>query len=395
MNKIHIKKGKEKILRLHHPWVFSGAVFKTDGNPENGEIVKVLDYNSDFIGYGYYNNNSQMIVRLLEWDESVMINDDWWNNKVTQSINRRASLLKSDKTTAFRLINAEADLLPGLIVDKYGDYIVMQVLTAGIEKIKDSLADKIYAILKPEGIYERSDADVRKIEGLSVRCGLLKGSEPPDLIEIKENGYLFKVNIKEGQKTGFFIDQRDNRQEAAAYAQGKNVLDCFCHTGGFAVYALKNGAANVTVIDSSNNALDLVEENYRINNLPCNEGSIICGDVFLILRKLRDENKKFDMIILDPPKLAPSRSYLDKALRAYKDINLLAMKLLNPDGILVTFSCSGGVTLDAFKQAVAWASVDAEREIQIVKTLSHAQDHPIRMSFPESEYLKGLICKVL
>lgn len=395
MNSIIIREGKEKPIRLHHPWIFANAIAKINGKPNKGEVVEVKDSNGNFLARGFYNPFSQICLRLLEWNESVLIDNEWFIQKLTASIDRRKNIFKFYKTNAVRLVNAESDMIPGLIVDQYNEFLAVQFLTAGIDRLKLDICEILKTIIHPKGIYERSDADVRKLENLPATKGILLGEKPPEEIEIIENGYRFIVNIKEGQKTGFFLDQRENRNILSYYAWEKDVLDCFCYTGGFSIYSLKSGAKSVESIDSSSKALNILKKNIQGNKLQNLNYKLIEGDVFQILRNYRDDERKFDMVILDPPKLAPAKQFLNKAMRAYKDINLLAMKVLSPGGILATFSCSGGVSLEDFKKVIGWASIDAKKEVQIIRTLSQAEDHPIRISYPESEYLKGLICRVV
>ncbi len=357
-------------------------------------MSEVEDSDNNFIAYGYYNSKSQISVRLLEWDEKTAIDDDWWREKLDASIARRERLISNSGTDSYRLVYSESDMLPGLIVDRYGEYIVIQILSSGIERVKDIIVSHLEKSLSPTGIYERSDVDVRKLEGLGQHKGLLAGSEPPEYITINENNHQFKVNIKSGQKTGFYLDQRDNRQAAAEFANGRDILDCFCHSGAFSVYALANGAKSATLLDSSAASLAIANENIKLNKLD-QPVEYICGDVFNTLRQMKDDGRKFDMIILDPPKFAPTKNDLKKALSAYKDINMSAMNILNPNGILATFSCSGAVDSQTLQTVLFWASTDAGKEIQVIRKLSQGIDHPVRVSFPESEYLKGYICRVM
>lgn len=395
MPSIYLRPGKEKPVKHHHPWIFSGAIEKVEGNLVPGSVVEVKDSKGNFLTRGYYNAHSQIAVRLLEWQESTVIEEAWWRRKVEQAIRHRQHLLNQTDTNAFRLVNAEADLLPGLIVDKYGDFIIVQFLTAGIDKVKEILVDEINNLLKPAGIYERSDVSVRNFEGLSQIKGTLKGESPPNLLEIKENGFRFLINVQNGQKTGFYLDQRANRKIVARFTTNKNVLDCFAYTGSFGVYAKAASAESVISIDSSAQSLELLNRNYELNGFSLPENQVIRGDVFTTLRQFQETGRLFDLVILDPPKFAPTKTYIPKAQRAYKDLNLLAMKILRPDGLVATFSCSGAVSKKLFQQIVTWAAKDAEKEVQILHRLSQGTDHPVRLSFPESEYLKGLICKVL
>ncbi len=393
MNFVALKPGKEKPARHHHPWIFSGAITKVDGAPEPGDVVAIQDAAGEFLAWGYYNPHSQIAVRLLEWEKSAAIDDEWWRKKLAAAVARRGQLFDRSDTDAFRLVHAEADFLPGLIVDKYGGFLVLQSQTAGCDRIKPIIAAALNEILKPAGIYERGDVTARKLEGLQHANGLLLGIPPPDLLEIKENGLRFLVNLQHGQKTGFYLDQRENRQRVARFAKNKTVLDAFAYSGGFGISTLAGGAAAVLSIDSSPAALELLKKNYEINGF--SQSEFLQGDVFEILRKFHKENRSFEMIILDPPKLAPTKAQAERAQRAYKDLNLRAMKLLAPEGILATFSCSSGVTAEAFQQIVFWAAIDAGREVQILERLSQGEDHPVRLGFPESNYLKGLICRIL
>lgn len=395
MSIIRLKPGRQKLARKHHPWVFSGAIAAVEGKPQPGDVVTVQDANGMFVAHGYYNRKSQIAVRLLDWDESQVIDEAWWRARIKEAVGRRNTLLEQVETDAYRLVHAEADFLPGLIVDKYADFVVVQALTAGVERVKAIIVDELVSLVQPAGIYERSDPSVREMEGLAPAAATRFGEAPPDTVEIKENNLRFLVDLKAGQKTGFFLDQRENRKVAAGLVEGRHVLDCFCYTGGFSVYARAAGAASVTSADTSESALVLLRKNFEINEIPFEESDLVKDDVSHLLRHYRDTGRKFDLVILDPPKLAPNKVHLEKAQRAYKDMNLLAMKILNPNGILLTFSCSGAVTPERFQQVVAWATVDAGREVQITGHLSQAPDHPIRLSFPESHYLKGLVCRVI
>ncbi len=393
MNEVFLKKGKEKAVLQRHPWVFSGAVERVKGNPENGEIVKTLDSKGVFLAYGFYNDQSRVAVRLLEWDDAVFIDEKWLRGRIATAVNNRKKLF-NEETNTYRLIFSEADFLPGLIVDHYADHLSVQILTSGMEKVKEIWIDELQKLLQPKSIFDRSDATSRAHEGLDASFGLLYGNNPPDFVEVKENGIRYEVSIAEGQKSGFYCDQRDNRKLVAAHASGKKVLDCFAYTGGFSLNCLQNGAGSVTSVDSSALAMETLQKNVRLNNFDAKRSIAIQSDVNKQLRKFREEEEKFDLIILDPPKYAPSRSALDRASRAYKDLNRLAMLLLNKGGLLATFSCSGAMDMPTFKQILAWAALDAGKEVQFISQLSQPEDHPIRSSFPEGEYLKGVICRV-
>jgi 23S rRNA (cytosine1962-C5)-methyltransferase len=395
MPEIILKPGREKSVRQHHPWIFSGAIGHESEPPERGGIVHVLDSKGSFLAYGYYNSRSQIRIRILDWHKNAVLGRAWWHEKLKAAIVRRAHMLEGPRTNSCRLVYGESDFLPGLIVDKYADYIVIQILTAGIERVRETIVTELFDLLKPKGIYERSDTETRALEGLKIRTGMVAGDDPPDEIIIKENNRKFKVNIITGQKSGYYLDQRDNRQVVASYAKGLNILDCFCYSGGFSVYALGGFAKSATLLDSSAQSLALARENITINDFSESQVAAIEGDVFKVLREFRDSHRLYDMVILDPPKFAPTKADLKKALAGYKDINMLGMNVLNPGGILATFSCSGAVDLQTLQTVLFWAATDTGRDVQILRTLSQGEDHPRLATFPESEYLKGLICRVV
>ena len=389
-----LKKGKEKAVLHRHPWVFSGAIERVKGNAENGDVVRLLDAKGAFMAYGFYNDQSRVALRLLEWDETVEVNESWFREKVAVAVASRSNLLADGTTNTCRLIFSESDYLPGLIVDKYADHLSVQVLTSGMEKMMPVIIDELQRLLKPESIFDKSDASSRDHEGLETENIVLAGNHPPTRVEVKENGVIYNINIAEGQKSGFYCDQRDNRKITAAYAKGKKVLDCFSYTGGFTLNCLKNGATSVTAVDSSVLAIDTLKENIILNKIDPAKVTTIPSDVNKQLRKFRDDGEMFDIVILDPPKYAPSRSALDKASRAYKDLNRLGMLLLNNGGLLATFSCSGAMNMETFKQVIAWAALDAGKQVQFIHQFCQPEDHPVRASFPEGEYLKGLLCRV-
>jgi 23S rRNA (cytosine1962-C5)-methyltransferase len=389
-----LKKGKEKAVLHRHPWVFSGAIEQVKGKPQNGDIVRLLDGKGAFMAYGFYNNQSRVALRLLEWDENVTVDEQWFRDKVAVAVASRGTLLADGITNTCRLIFSESDYLPGLIVDKYADHLAVQVLTSGIEKVLPVIIDELNRLLKPESIFDKSDASSRSHEGLQTENIVLSGNPPPERVEVKENGIIYNINIAEGQKSGFYCDQRDNRKIVASYAKGKKVLDCFCYTGGFTLNSLQNGASSVTAVDSSVPAIETLKENIVLNKFDPAKVTAIPSDVNKQVRKFREDGELFDIIILDPPKYAPSRSALDKASRAYKDLNRLGMLLLNKGGLLATFSCSGAMDMETFKQVIAWAALDAGKQVQFIHQFCQPEDHPIRASFPEGEYLKGLLCRV-
>ncbi len=390
-----LKKGKEKAVLQRHPWLFSGAIDRVKGNPANGQIVKLLNDKGDFMAYGFYNSQSRVALRLLEWDETVEINEDWFRRKVAVAVKSRYSILANGKTNTCRLIFSEADYLPGLIVDKYADYLAVQILTTGIENVLPVIIDELEKLLRPKGIFDKSDASSRAHEGLETINQVLWGEHPPEIVQVLENSISYGINIAEGQKSGFYCDQRDNRLIAAHHARGKKVLDCFSYTGGFTLNCMQSGAAAVTSVDSSALAIETLKRNIEINHLEASKHIAVQSDVNKQLRALREQGEKFDLVILDPPKYAPSRSALEKASRAYKDLNRMAMLLLNNGGLLATFSCSGAMDIDTFKQVLAWAALDAGKEVQFIYQFCQPEDHPVRASFPEGEYLKGLLCRVL
>ncbi|MDQ8006519.1 MAG: class I SAM-dependent rRNA methyltransferase [Pedobacter sp.] len=395
MVEIKLKKGKEKAIYQRHPWVFSGALDKVKGKPENGDVVRLVDASGDFLAYGYYNDQSRVAVRLIEWNEETTIDEAWYEQKIKTAIAGRAHLLADRKTTAARLIFSEADFLPGLIVDRYADFLSVQILSSGIEKAKDVIIDVLVRLLQPKGIFDRSDATARTHEGITAENGLLWGETPEEFIEVKENGIKYHINIAEGQKSGFYCDQRDNRSILASYTKGRSVLDCFSYSGGFSLNAFAQGAAEVTSVDSSALAIETLKQNIDLNKFDVSKHSAIQSDVNKQLRQFNDEGKKFDVVVLDPPKYAPSRSALDRAARAYKDLNRRGLLLLESGGLLATFSCSGAVDIETFKQIIAWAALDAGKEVQIIKQFCQPEDHPVRLSFPEGEYLKGLLLRVV
>lgn len=393
MHKIILHSGKEKLPKNHHPWVFSGAIKAINGSPESGEVVALHASNGEFIAFGHFNANSRIRVRLLDWDKSVVIDENWYRDKIKRAISLRKEIMVGDSTDIYRLIYSEADFLPGLIVDIFGKYAVLQSLSAGMDRVKQSIAEILMEECDISGVYEKSDGDGRKMEKLAVCSGVLAGDEAPHQLEVQENGYRFRVGLS-GQKTGFYTDQRLNRQIAAGYAKDKNILDLCCYTGAFSVYAMKNGACSITLCDVSKEALENAKQNLKLNEIDENKCRFIKGDGFQLLRELADKNEQYEMIILDPPKFVSHPKDLKRGLRGYKDINLNAMRVLKAGGILVTFSCSGAVKMDDLKQAVTFAAKDLGREVRILRQLHQSEDHPIRVSVSETEYLKGLVCVV-
>lgn len=393
MGAIILNHSREKSLLRRHPWVFSEAIKHIDGNPGPGETVDVLAANGTFLGRGAYSPDSQITVRIWTFDPAEEINAAFFRKRVEQAVKIRKPLV-SGVSTGCRLISTESDGLPGLIVDRYGDYVICQFLSRGTEFWKKDIVKAVSDLTSPLGIYERSDVDVRAKEGMPSITGVLQGAEPPDLIEIEEGPCRFLVDVKRGHKTGFYLDQRDNRASVAEFAYGTELLNCFSYTGGFGVAALRGGAARVTNVDSSADVLELARKNVELNGLDASKVENLEGDVFHVLRKYRDSRRQFDIIVLDPPKFVASRNQLEQGSRGYKDINLLAIKLLRPGGYLFTFSCSGLMSAELFQKIVSDAALDAGREAQILKRLGQAPDHPTSLNFPEGSYLKGLMCLV-
>jgi len=391
---IALKPGREKSLRRRHPWVFEGAIAQVKGDPQSGETVAVVAADGTPLGWGSFSPRSQIRVRMWNFDLQETVDAAWIEQRLQRAIAARTSLLDATHT-ACRLVAAESDGLPGVIVDRYGDTLVCQFLATGAEFWRSTLVEHLQGMFPGLNIYERSDVDVRSKERLPLRSGVVAGQQPPDLIPIEEGGLRFSVDVSRGHKTGFYLDQRENRAIARHYAAGQDVLNCFSYTGGFSVAALAGGAAHVLNVDSSAAALALSEKNHELNGVEGDRVTHQEGDVFQVLRQLHQEQRQFDLIILDPPKFVESQSSLNRAARGYKDINRLAFLLLRPGGVLLTFSCSGLMPVDLFQKIVADAALDAHREAQIVQRLSQAADHPVLLSFPESFYLKGFVCRVL
>lgn len=389
-----LKPGREKSVNNRHPWIFSGAINRVEGKPANGDVVDVWNSKARFVARGIYNEKSQIQVRLLTWNPNDMINEDFWRRRIRRAVAGRQALLDAPDTDAFRLVYAEADGVPGFIADRYGAWVVVQFLSLAAERYRQAILDALIDLIAPQGIYERSEGEGREKEGLVSVTGSIWGEVPPDIIEILENGHTFLVDIKLGQKTGFFLDQRENRLKVSKYFANKEILNAFAYTGGFAVYAAYAGAKRIMNVDTSERALQMAERNIRRNGFGDREDVYAVADAFEIMRAYRDNNWKFDVVILDPPKFAQSKRQVEKATQGYKDINLLGMKLLKPGGILISFSCSGSVSADLFQKVLFGAAVDAGRHVQIIERLSQSSDHPVLLTYPESEYLKGLICRV-
>ncbi len=390
-----LKRSRAKPVLQRHPWVFSGAIQRVEGDAEDGDVVDVRDAGGNWLARGTLNRRSQIAVRLLTWRQDEPVDPAFWQRRLERAIAARQALAGDLTTTAYRLVHAESDYLPGLIVDRYGEWLVVQFLTLGVERWKELLVDSLVGLADGvRGVYERSDVDVRAKEGLPQRTGPLWGEEPPELVEVLENGHRFLVDVRQGHKTGFYLDQRENHARLPAFCDGAEVLDVFAYTGGFGVYAMGGGAFQVTLVESSAPALDLARRNLVLNGLGRRGAEYVEGDVFSVLRGYRAQGRRFDVAVLDPPKFAHSERDVERAARAYKDVNLLAFRLLRPGGVLFTFSCSGAVSADLFQKIVFGAAVDAERDAQIVGYLAQGADHPVALTFPQGAYLKGLICRL-
>ena len=389
MHKLILKPGREKSLKRRHPWIFSGGIDHIEGDPQAGDTVTVHAADGAALAVAAYSPQSQIRARV--WDWTVHDIDAAF---ITQRITRAAAsrgALTMGVTDGLRLVHGESDGLPGIVADRYSDTVVVQLLSTGAERWRDMIADALAGLSGVVRVIERSDADVRALEGLESRSGLLRGAVADGPLIVSEHGLRFSVDAEHGHKTGFYLDQRDNRLAMRNMARGKTVLDCFCYTGGFALNAMAGGAAAVMAIDSSGPALQAARANADLNQL--NSVEWLEADVFKTLRAFRDAGRTFDLIVLDPPKLAPTAAHAEKAARAYKDINLLGFKLLNPGGMLMTYSCSGGISPDLYQKIVAGAALDAGVDARIERWLHGAADHPVALNFPEGEYLKGLVCR--
>ena len=391
MKSLHLRAGREKSVKRRHPWIFSGAIERADGEPANGETVLVKDAGGQPLAVAAWSPLSQIRARIWSFDSSVRVDEDFFRTRMRQAVALRASLPAFHHSNALRLVHGESDGLPGLIVDRYADVLVAQFLSAGAEQWREAILDALAAETGCEAIFERSDAEVRALEGLQARVGFARGNREAKRCPIVEHGLHFRVDVEAGQKTGFFLDQRENRQRIRALAQGREVLDAFCYTGGFSLAALAGGARHVTAVESSAPALEVAKENVHANSMDSSRVSFEQADVFAYQRLLRDRGSSFGLVILDPPKFAPTAAQVKNAARAYKDINLLAFKLLKPGGLLATFSCSGGVSAELFQSIVAGAAADAGVDAKIIERFGPAADHPVALSFPEGDYLKGLL----
>ncbi|MBS1144252.1 MAG: SAM-dependent methyltransferase / rRNA m(5)C962 methyltransferase [Proteobacteria bacterium] len=384
--------GKERSAFKHHPWLFAGSVGRLEGRARPGDTVEVLADNLRPLGRAAYSPKSQIRVRFWTFDTEESIDDAFFKRRIAAAVALRQALPELRGQQGLRLIHAESDGLPGVIADQYGDTVVVQLTSAGADKWRNAIVAGLVKATGCARIYERSDSDVRGLEGLGPTTGWLYGEPPATPLSIDENGVRLAIDIAGGHKTGFYLDQRENRALLGQLSAGKDVLNCFCYTGGFSLQALAGGAASVLSIDSSGPALAQAAANLALNpQLPAERAEWLEADVFQALRDFRKAGRQFDLIVLDPPKFAPSAAHAERAAKAYRDINILGFRLLRPGGLLMTYSCSGGVGLEMFQKIVADSALDAGRHARIVRRLAGAADHPVALNFSEGEYLKGLL----
>ncbi len=386
---IILYKGRERSLLRGHPWIFDGAIADVIGEPSSGETVEVFSEDGQWLARAAFSPASKLQARVWTFNRDERIDQSFFDKRVRMAFAYREKLAISSTTNSYRIIHGEADGLPGCVVDRYGPFLVCQFLCAGTEANKKMIVNSLFLIPGVSGVYERSDTDARARDGLEPRCGLICGQEPPDLFEVHENGVVYFADLKNGQKTGFYLDQRDNRA-SMPFCSDAEVLNCFCYTGGFGLRAAKEGASHVTQLDISAPALEHARVNAEANGLPDGIFTYEKADVFERLRKYRDMGRQFDAVVLDPPKFADTPKQLEKAARGYKDINLLGIKLCRHGGTLMTFSCSGAMTPELFAKIVGDAARDAGREAIVVKSMAQASDHPVTLNFPEGRYLTGL-----
>jgi len=401
MGTLTLKPGRERSLLRRHPWVFSGAVARVEGAPGAGDTVEIRAADGQWMARGAFSPSSQIRARVWSFRGEEEIGPAFFNSRAREAFLRRGGLLEGGRVDALRLVHSENDGLPGVVVDRYGSFLVLQLLSVGAEAFRDTLVpalEKAWEALVPgaplHGIFERSDPDVRTKEGLEARVGLLAGEEPPDLVEIREGDCRFLVDLRRGQKTGFYLDQRENRRWVQQTARGLEVLNAFAYSGGFGIAALAGGALRVLNLEASGEALELAGKNAELNGVAPGAWHSREGDAFRLLRSLKDDGSSFDLVVLDPPKFAESRKQVDGAARGYKDINLQALSLLRPGGLLFTFSCSGHMAPELFQKIVSDAALDAGREGRILRRLEQGPDHPTSLAFPEGSYLKGLVVQV-
>lgn len=393
--RIILAKGREKSLLRRHPWIFSGAIERVEGKPLSGETLDVFDKGGNWLARAAWSADSQIRGRVWTFDRDEQIDQDFFVRRLQQAQQWRNVVAARDDLTGYRLIAGESDGLPGITIDRYDNFLVLQLLSSGAEFQRLNLMNALRECYPECNIYERSDVSVRKKEGLKQVTGLLHGEEPPKLLPIRENGVQILVDIKEGHKTGFYLDQRESRLAASRYVNGKKVLNCFCYTGAFGLFALKGNCKQVVNVDVSQPALDIARQNAELNGFDMSRAEFVRADVFKLLREYREQGEKFDVIIMDPPKFIENKGQLAGGCRGYKDINMLAMQLLNPGGTLLTYSCSGLMESGLFQKILADAALDAKREVQFVEQFTQAADHPVLSTYPEGLYLKGFACRVI
>jgi len=389
--KLTLKPGRERSLLRRHPWIFSGAIAEVHGAPHTGDTVDVRATDGRFVAWAAYSPASQIRARVWSFDETEIPGPDLFERRIAAALALRRAEIPLETTDALRLVHGESDGLPGLVADRYADTLVVQLVSAGCERWRETLIETLRGQSGCARVYERSDTEGRELEGLAAKTGLIAGTAADRPLKIVEHGIRYEVDAAAGQKTGFYLDQRDNRRRVGLLADGREMLNCFCYTGGFALSALAGGARSVLSIDSSGPALELAKRNLALNGVEAGRAEWLEADVFGALRKLQREGRQFDFIVLDPPKFAPTPKDAERAARGYKDINLNALKLLRRGGLLATFSCSGGVSPELFQKIVAGAAADAGASLLLRERYRAAPDHPVRIEFPEGEYLKGLL----
>ena len=389
--RLTLKPGRERSLLRRHPWVFSGAIGKVQGSPQSGANVEIRAADGAFLAWAAYSGASQIRARVWSFGEAEVPGPELFRKKIEAALALRRAAIPAQASDALRLVHGESDGLPGLIADRYADVLVVQIVSAGCERWREPLIEILCDTSGCARVYERSDTEGRELEGLAPRSGAVSGAEPDGPTRILEHGIKYEVDVVSGQKTGFYLDQRDNRARVGLLAAGREVLNCFCYTGGFSLSALSGGARSVLSVDASAPALAMAKRNLALNGLEAGRAEWLQADVFEALRGLQREGRQFDLVVLDPPKFAPTPKDSARAARGYKDINLNALKLLRPGGLLATFSCSGGVSPELFQKIVAGAAADAGASLVLRERFSAAPDHPVLVEFPEGEYLKGLL----
>jgi 23S rRNA (cytosine1962-C5)-methyltransferase len=394
MPRVTLQETREKSLKRLHPWIFSKAVKSVSGNPANGQTIEVVSSKGEWLGYASYSAESQIRARIWSFDQAEQIDSDFFQRRIARAWQLRSEIFDLSQTTGLRVVAAESDGLPGVTIDKYDTVLVCQLLSAGADHWRNAIVQALVKLFPQHSIYERSDVDVRKKEGLKPITGWLHLPREHGEVTIKEHGMTLLVDVVQGHKTGFYLDQRASRAATKRLAKDKTVLNCFSYTGTFGVAALQGGAASVTNADLSELALQTAVKNAELNQLDLSKLDNVKFDVFKLLRQYREQGRQFDMVILDPPKFADSKAQLMGACRGYKDINMVAMQIVKPGGMLLTFSCSGLMEDSLFQKIVADAALDAKRDCLFIEKLSQDSDHPVASFYPEGSYLKGLVCKI-